>query len=305
MKNIIFAGMSIFSYIILNNLLKKNIKIKNIIYSIKKINNLLDKKISIITKKYNINTHNIKNLLNKKSIFLIKNLQPQMIIVASYGAIFPNKVLKIPNIGCINIHASLLPELRGASPIQKTIINNKKYTGITIIIMNQKIDDGKIIYKNIITTKYNFTTQQINEKLAHLASKMLIKNLKNIKLIIDKNFKQNKHLISQTNKIKKLDGKINWNIKANKINQQIKAYFIWPSSFTFYNLKKIQIIETNIQIKNINYKPGQIIKINKKGIYVSTKKNIIIIKKLKIENKKTITTILNNTKQFKLGSFFK
>lgn len=306
-KTIIFAGSSYFSCIILKNLIKNKINIENIIYPKKK--NIINKyhtELINITEKNKIKIHEVKNLLNNKTINLIKKLNPHIIIVASYGAIFPNKILKIPKIGCINVHASLLPELRGASPVQESILKNYKNTGVTLILMNSKIDDGKIIYKNICTIKNNYSINNLMEILAHLASKILNKNIKNLINNHFYKYKQNKNLLSNTHKIKKKNGIINWYLSANQINKNIKAYLNWPSSFTFLKNKKIQIIETKIKIKKLFYKPGQIIKINTNGIYISTNNNIIIISKFKIEGKNIINAkITNQTKQFILGTYLK
>ncbi|QQG46811.1 MAG: methionyl-tRNA formyltransferase [Candidatus Azosocius agrarius] len=308
MNNIIFAGFSIFSYIILKNLLKNNIKITAVIYP-KKNNTIdnIDSKYSIIklATMYKINTHQIENLSDNNIVNLIKNLTPSLIIVASYGNIFPSKILEIPLIGCINIHASLLPKWRGASPIQQAILNNNKYTGITIIIMNKNIDEGTLIYKKICPIKYCNTNFQLNIKLAYIASKMILKNINNL---LNKNFTkfiQNTNLVSYAHKIKKFDGIINWKNSAIKITKQLQAYYNWPFIFTYLKKNYIQIIEATIFINSILYKYGQIIKKHKNGIYISTNKNIIIIKKYKIEGKKTINTkILNDTNKLILGFFF-
>jgi methionyl-tRNA formyltransferase len=310
MNNIIFAGSSIFSYIVLKNLLKNKIKIKTILCPLK--NFKISKKkffnfeIKNLAKKYKINIYYIKNLLNNNTINLITQLKPSVIIVASYGDIFPDEIIKIPKIGCLNIHASLLPKLRGSSPIHKSIINNEMYTGITLMEMNKKIDEGKIIYKKICIIKNYYCYNILNSKLAHISSTILINNIKNIIL---KNFitiNQNKHISSYAYKLIKQNGNINWKNTAKKIDKQIKAYIKWPSSFTFLNKKKIQLIDTKIKINNINYIPGQIITKNEKGIYISTKNNILIIKKYKIEGKKQINVKnLNETNQFVVGHFFK
>lgn len=225
----------------------------------------------------------------------IKKLDPDLIVVAAYGKIIPKTILDIPKYGCINIHASLLPKYRGASPIQTAILNGEKETGITLILMNEKMDEGDIIAK--ATEKiYNYdTSETLHNRLSPLGMKLLIKILPEYldKKILPK--PQNHNLATYAKIIKKEDGKIDWQQKASKIDQQIRAFTPWPSAFTFIDQQRFKILKA----KPINSDPKQsngLIFASDEKIAIACQNSYLLIDKWQPEGKKPI-----NTKDYLLG----
>lgn len=198
--------------------------------------------VKLIAQKYDLpieQPEKIKDLKPK-----IENLNPDLIIVADYGQIIPKEILDLPKYGCLNIHPSLLPKYRGPSPIQATILNGDKETGVTIIKMTEKIDAGPIIaqskFKNQIS-KMNFL--QLRNKLAELGAELLIKT---IPFWINGQIKPKKQLEKKatfTKILKKEDGLINWQKSAEEIERQIRALNPWPGTYTFYQGKRLKILE--------------------------------------------------------------
>jgi len=200
----------------------------------------------------------------------LKELKPDLVIVASYGKIIPKEILEIPKYGSLNIHPSLLPKYRGPSPIQTAILNGDKETGVTIILMDEKIDHGEIISnsKFLISNKKT-TYQELNKKLAELGVKLLIKT---IPKWINKEIKtkpQDHSKATYTKILKREDGKIDWSKPGREIERQIRAFNPWPGTFTFIKHKnktlRIKVLEANI------------------------KDNKLIIKKLQPEGKKAMS----------------
>ena len=229
-----------------------------------------------------------KTLKNQKILNKLKSLNPDIIIVAAYGKIIPEEILKIPKYGCVNIHASLLPKYRGASPIQSAILNGEKQTGITIIKMNKKMDQGNIIAQIKEKIYNNDTAQSLHNRLANLGSKLLIKTLPNYVKEL-KSTPQNHSQATYTKIIHKQDGKINWNQSAQIINQQIRAFFPWPSTFTFINKKRFKIIKAKTINKKTNHYISEIFKINN-NLAIACKDSYLIIQQLQPEGKKILTT---------------
>ena len=200
-----------------------------------------------------------------------KELKPDFIIVASYGKIIPKEILEIPKYGCLNIHPSLLPKYRGPSPIQTTILNGDKKTGVTIILMDKKIDHGPIIAQQEWEMPINkIRYKELNKELAELGVKLLIETIpKWIKGKIETKT-QDESKATYTKILKREDGKINWSKPGREIERQIRAFNPWPGAFTFIKHKdktlRIKVLEADI-----------------------SKENKLIIKKLQPEGKKAMT----------------
>ena len=215
----------------------------------------------------------IKNGLNPIIVYdfkKIKGLKPDLIIVASYGKIIPKEILEIPKYGALNVHPSLLPKYRGPSPIQTAILNGDKETGITIILMDEKIDHGEIISNFEFRILKKFTYQELSRKLAQLGVKLLVETIpKWIKEEI-KPKPQDHSKATYTKILKREDGKIDWSKPSPEIEKQIRAFNPWPGTFTFIRHKnktlRIKVLEADI-----------------------SKDNKLIIKKLQPEGKKAMS----------------
>ncbi len=286
---ILFFGTQEFALFQLKNIIKKTKhKIVGIVTKKEKKKKIFKK----IAKKYNLNIFqpkSIKKLENLKNIF--KKLNIDIILTVSYGFILPKKILQIPKIS-INLHASLLPRWRGSSPIQKAILSGDKFSGITFIKMNKKIDAGKIIYQKKCLIKKNYNYIKLYNKLKKIGAKKLPNLLQKIANNNYNEIKQNKKYITYSNKINKKEGLINWKKDtAINIERKIKAFYIWPKTYFFH--KKYIIFIWSVKIKKINkknnYKYGEILKYTKKGLQIFTKKSHILkIKKIQLNNRKKI-----------------
>ena len=241
-----------------------------------------------IALKQKLNIFQPQNLSAKVPIKYIKELEADIFIVFSFGKILTNELLNIPKLFALNIHASLLPKYRGAAPINWALINGETKTGITIIKMNERMDEGDILLKKVIKIDYSNNAVALENKLAGLASFSLQEAL----LKIEKNefcfLKQNAKGASFAPKLKKDDGRINWNREAEQIRNQIRGCLPWPGTFTFYKNKLIKIWNAEVAGMQIQgkYLPGSIISFDKKGILVSAKDKALLIKELQLSSGK-------------------
>lgn len=292
-KNIIYCGTSEFAISPLKALLENNFNILLVITQEDqpkgrgmKLQAPPIKEFSIQNKLNFIQPNNLKE---SNFLEMIKNLKPELIIVAAYGKILPSELLNMPKYGCINIHGSLLPKYRGAAPIQAAILNGDKTTGISIIKMNEKMDEGDIILQQEIELIGKETTPLLSSKLSNLGAILL---LKTIELISENKaiyIPQNHSKASYARKIKKEDGRINWNFPADYIERMIRAYQPWPSAYCNYKGKFLKIFEADYE-KNVNdksYFPSQVINIQKDNFTVLCGSNTaLIIKKVQFESSK-------------------
>ena len=209
-------------------------------------------------------------------------------VVVAYGLIFSKKILDMPKIAAINIHASLLPKYRGASPIQESLLNNDAETGVSIMKISEKLDQGDVYLIKRIQINKNDNLENLSKRLRDLSGNIITYALHDIEAGILHPVPQNKTNISYCREIKKTDGEIKWTFSAEKIKNMIRAYTPWPGVFTTFNNKKIKIIEAEISEENSKEKPGTFI-LDGKTLKIATVKGEILPQKLQIEGKKEIT----------------
>ena len=175
-------------------------------------NFLLDKALE-----FDIPIKTVNDFKNIENLKLLKSLELDVIIVFSFGFILPKEVLEIPKYGCINIHASLLPKWRGASPVQHALMNNDKVTGYTFIIMNERLDEGKIVYKEKINIDITDNYATLLSKIISLASKVLVSKIEDLSTNIIKPQAQIHSEATYCYKIKKDDTYVKFNTSAEEV----------------------------------------------------------------------------------------
>lgn len=227
---------------------------------------------------------------NKEFEKLLRGFASDYFVVAAYGQIIPSSMLQIPKIAPINVHGSLLPKYRGASPIQTAILNGDKETGITIMEMNEKMDEGDI---------YMLKRMQINElddyetllkRMAEIAAFILPYALIDIAERNLKKIKQDGRKATYSEKIKKESGYVRFKkMTAEKIMRILKAFKTWPGCYTKWNGKLLKIHSAEIYNGGIQAKAGKIIFIDKNTIGFGTQTKIIIPKILQLEGKSNTT----------------
>lgn len=218
---------------------------------------------------------------DEESLNTIKEINPDLIIVIAYGQILPVSILNIPRLGCVNLHASLLPELRGAAPINWSIINGNTKTGNTTMLMANGIDTGDMLLKSEVIIGENETAGELHDRLSQDGIKLLIdtiEGLKNNTIIPEK---QKDELSSHAPMLRKELGHINWNNNSSKIHCLIRGVSPWPGAYTFYKDKmiKIYIAEKGNDLK-VHESPGIILGVSKSGIEVACSEGSLIIKEL-------------------------
>lgn len=173
----------------------------------------------------------------------IRELSPDLLIVAAYGNILPKKLLEIPRFGAINIHGSLLPKYRGASPIQCALLNGESRTGVTIMLMDEGMDTGDMLLKKEIPITDNDTSQTIHDSLAQLGAEALLKTIPGYLSGEIKAQNQNDNEATYCGLISKQDGQIDWDQEdAKSIYNKWQAYTPWPGIYTFLNNKRVKLL---------------------------------------------------------------
>lgn len=250
--------------------------------------------------------------LDDDFVFSLSNLKPDLLISFAYGKIFSKEFIAIFKKGGINIHPSLLPKLRGPSPVSSSILKGEAESGVSIQTIREKVDSGEILLQEPFRIEKGETTNMVlSGKVANMSVSLLKKVLDDFDSYLKHAKVQNESDATYCHLLKKSDGLIDWSKEAKEIECQVNAFSSWPCTYTFCNGKKLNIIEVHVYNgkKEIELKGtfGAVLgKDLKEGILVETGKGILCITKLQWETKKVLMwkDFLNGS-SYILSSIFK
>ena len=293
--NILYAGTPNSSAEILKYLVQNDsIKVKGVITQPDKTGKrgkkLNDSPVSLMANSYDLDLFKPDKLNDKDFKEKIETLEVDFLIVVAYGKILPRWLLELPSVSSINVHFSLLPKYRGASPIQSALLNGDKETGITFIEMSEKLDSGNIIS----TEKTKIFMDDNKVKLETRLTGMSIKKISNVLIELAKqnksSIKQDDSSASYCQKILKVDSITNFNDTAINIFNKFRAFIEWPGLAFYHNdtLIKIHGLELLNQINT--GEPGTIYKFDSDGLYINTSDSVIVITHLQLPNRNIISS---------------
>lgn len=288
-KRVVFMGTPDFSVPVLEKLIENTnvvlvVTKKDAYVGRKKV--LTESPVAICAHEHNIEVYKPNKL--KEDYEYILNKKPDIIITCAYGSIVPKVVLDYPSYGCINVHASLLPKYRGASPIVASILNGEKETGITIMYMDEGIDTGNIIMSRSIKIEDNDNSLSLSNKLSLLGANLLIDTLP--KIFEGENFDipQDNEEATYVVMLKREDEHIDFNNSVENIKNQVRAFS--PEPYTFINIDDTEYKISEVEIKKCDVsKIGIIVEVNKDSFGITAKDGIVYIKRIKPSGKKEMS----------------
>lgn len=236
--------------------------------------------------KLNIPVYQPTTLKDGKAFEILKEINPDLIVVVAYGKILPKEILDLPEYGCINVHASLLPKYRGASPIQWSIVCGEKVTGVTTMYLNEGMDTGDILLKAETEIKETETAEQLWDRLALMGAELLIKTVKGLADNTITPVKQDEAFATYAPIIKKQDGLIDWSKSAYEINCKIRGLHSWPVAYTKLDGKMIKIFSAEIIEKS--GKSGEVLE-GESEIIVACGENSLKITEIQAEGSKRMS----------------
>lgn len=228
------------------------------------------------------------------SLSQIRYQKPDLMVVVAYGQILKKPILELPELGCWNVHGSLLPKYRGASPIAAAVRDLQKRTGVTIMQMNEGLDTGDILGKVATRIRPGETTGLLHDRLAKKSGPLLLYLLERAKKGKLKSTRQNSQESSVAPRMKKEDGKIDWVKNPEEIDAHIRAMQPWPGAYAWVpdgtDQKMLKIFSV-ILSKRAKGKPGEIVEINSHGILVAAKKGGVLLREVQLEGRKRMTAV--------------
>lgn len=307
-KKIVFMGTPKFAVPVLEMLIEK--------YGVDLVITQPDKKVGrkkvltappvkVIAEEKGIKVLQPEKISNDENVLSeLKELNPDIIITAAYGQLVPETILEIPKYKCINVHGSLLPKLRGGAPIQYSILEDHRKTGITIMYMVKKLDAGDMISKVEVDILDSDNYESLHDKLSIAGRDLLKETLPNIFTGNIAPEKQDDSLATFARNILREDEKIDWNKSARQIFNQIRALDPTPGAFTYLDENVLKIWNSEVVDLEENFsskKVGTIIKQDKKHIYLLCGENTVLkVKELQISGKKRMPVVnfLSNKKDY-------
>lgn len=219
------------------------------------------------------------SLKSEESCEKIAELRADVMVVAAYGLILPKTVLQIPRLGCLNIHASLLPRWRGAAPIQRAILEGDSETGITIMQMDAGLDTGDMLVKRKCAIESNDTAQSLHDKLADLGAEAIIEALRALekgRLIPEK---QNADLATYAAKLTKSEAKLDWARDAQQLERAVRGYYPFPIAYAVFGETPLKILRCSLG-KGNSAEPGTVVAADKDQITVACGNGVLALELL-------------------------
>ncbi len=241
--------------------------------------------------------------LSSDALEIIKSWNPDVIVVAAYGKILPEALLKLPPMGCVNLHASLLPKHRGASPISSAILAGDKIAGMCTMLMDRGLDTGDILMCREIPVDENDTAGRLHDKLLEPGAELVVETLRLMREGAIRPVKQDDSKATHTSLVTKKDGRIDWFIDADYLSRLVRAMAPWPGAYFKLNDEVIKVWEA-VPDKGSG-EPGRIVNIGGEGISVGTAAGLLLIKTIQAPGKKSISaTDFARGKRLKTGDLF-
>ncbi|AFM26781.1 methionyl-tRNA formyltransferase [Desulfomonile tiedjei] len=240
--------------------------------------------------------------LNQDVVDAMVEWNPDVIVVAAYGKILPSKILEMPRMGCVNLHASLLPLYRGASPISAAILDGKSFTGVCTMLMDKGMDTGDILLCREIPIAENDTTGSLHDKLLEPGASLVVDTLRLMIAGEITPIPQDHAKATYTKLLTKKDGKLDWSRDAEFLSRLVRAMSPWPGAFFVFQEEQVKL--SDAQHRTGKAEPGEIYDIVPDGILVGTGKDLLLLKTVQAPGRKAVSASdFARGKHLKRGDF--
>ncbi len=243
--------------------------------------------VKVFAQEHGLQVFQPEKLKIRETYDLIKSLNPDAIVVVAYGKILPKNIIDMPKYGCINVHGSLLPRYRGAAPIQWSIINGDKVTGISTMFMDEGLDTGDILLQSKVSINGDETSEELKKRLSVIGADLLIKTLKELENGTLERIKQDDSQATLSPPLDKITGDIDWQKTAQEIHNLVRGSNPWPIAHTLLRGKNFKIYKSRISTYR-SYYPGKVISTDPLIVGCGNNTSLELLE-VQIEGKKRMT----------------
>lgn len=288
---ILFMGTPEFAAVSLKTLIEEGYDVAGVVSQPDKAKgrgmNVQPTDVKRVAMEYNVPTFQPETIKNGELMPFLEEINPELIIVVAYGKILPEYVLNYPKYGCVNAHASVLPQYRGAAPIQRAVIDGMKETGVTAMYMEKGLDTGNMILVEKIAIEDDDTGETLHDKLARVGADVLIKTIERFKAGDFSSEKQDDEKATYAHMLTKAEGEINWEKTNCEVYNLIRGMDSWPMAYTYYNGKRF--VPYEYEKVSGEGAPGEVIDVTRDSFTVACAEGAIKIKAVKFDGKKRMS----------------
>ena len=242
--------------------------------------------VKLCAERYQLPLEQPQSLRDEASSQRLKDYQPDLMVVAAYGLLLPRVVLEAPVLGCVNIHASLLPRWRGAAPIQRAILAGDSETGITLMQMDAGLDTGMMLAKSSIPISEQNSAAEVHDQLSLMGAELLKNNLQALERQSIQGVIQDDSLATYADKLTKQEAALDWSLSAIVLSRQVRAYNPWPVSYTQLDGQSVKIWSAYAKQESSAEQPGKVIAHDRDAVSISCGEDVLCVTELQFAGKK-------------------
>jgi methionyl-tRNA formyltransferase len=230
-----------------------------------------------------------ERIRNPAAVERIEGLSPDCLVVVAYGQLLPTRILEIPSLGAVNVHASLLPKYRGAAPIQWALLQGELETGVTTMFMDKGMDTGDLLLQSKVAIHPDDTAATLHDRLAQEGAKLLVQTLSELKGGTLQPQVQDDSKASYAPLLSSKEGRVDWNDPAAKICGRIRGLDPWPGAYTEWQGRRLKLFGCRVSSLSSQAKPGTVLALRKEGVQVAAGGGSVLIKTLQLEGRRPLS----------------